>query len=137
MHRPAFPLIVFYDGACIVCATEIAHYGRMAHQGRLRLVDISDPHFDPAPYGRSLEQFMEQMHVLDSKGRYYLGVDAFPAIWAALPGRSWRLLARVIAWPGVHHLARCGYRAFARLRRYLPRRESQCNGGTCRLHHHR
>jgi hypothetical protein len=39
-------------------------------------IDISIPVFDPKRYGRTREQFLEQMHVLDWEGRFYLGVDA-------------------------------------------------------------
>ena len=40
---PAFPLQVFYDGSCSVCATEMDLYRRKEHGGRLIFVDISSP----------------------------------------------------------------------------------------------
>jgi len=135
--QAVFPLTVFYDGSCVVCAREMRHYMRQEHGGRLLFVDISDPHFVPTPYGRSLEEFMAQMHVIDARGRFYLGVDAFPAIWAALPGRFYRLLGRILLWPGIHCLARFGYRAFARMRPLLPKRRVDCTTGSCRLGHRR
>ena len=32
-NKPRFPIQVFYDGSCIVCATEIEHYHRHHQQG--------------------------------------------------------------------------------------------------------
>jgi predicted DCC family thiol-disulfide oxidoreductase YuxK len=134
MDRPALPLTVFYDGGCAVCAREMAHYRRKGREGRLRFVDISDPQFDAAPYGRSRADFMAQMHALDAAGRFFRGVDAFPAIWTTFPERRYRLLAALLGLRGLHGLAACGYRLFARLRRFLPRRPTTCSGGSCHLH---
>jgi len=136
-QEAVFPLTVFYDGSCRVCAREMAHYRTKSHGGRLLFVDISDPHFDPQTYGRSLEVFMAQMHVIDAQGRLFLGVDAFPVIWDALPGPLYRLLGRTLRCPGIHRLARLGYRAFARLRSYLPKKAAACDSGSCRLRQRR
>ena len=137
MSVPAFPLTVFYDGSCIVCSREIEGYRRKAHQDRLRFVDISDPGFTPQRYGRTLDQFMAQLHVRDAGGRFFLGVDAFPIIWQALPDLGYRWLGQLIGFPGLHLLAVLGYKAFARLRRYLPKRQRDCPDGVCHLGHSR
>jgi len=55
---PVFPLQIFYDGSCSVCATEVERYGRKDRDGRLILVDISALGFDPAPFRTSLVEFM-------------------------------------------------------------------------------
>jgi len=116
-ERPVFPLTVFYDGACIVCAREMARYRAMDREGRLLFVDVSVPEFDPAPYGMGRDEFMAQMHAMDSEGRVYRAVDAFRAIWQAFPASTLcRLLGTVIALPGINSLARRGYALFARYR---------------------
>jgi predicted DCC family thiol-disulfide oxidoreductase YuxK len=38
--QPLFPIQVFYDGSCSVCATEIEHYLRQDHGGKLLAIDI-------------------------------------------------------------------------------------------------
>jgi predicted DCC family thiol-disulfide oxidoreductase YuxK len=38
-----------------------------------------------------------------------------------------------VTQPFLQPLARRGYRVFARLRRYLPRRERNCVTGSCRI----
>lgn len=80
LTKPNFPLRIYYDGSCSVCAGGVERYGRRDHEGRLILVDISAPDFEPAPLGISLDEFMYQMHVIDQAGRVYRGVEAFWAI---------------------------------------------------------
>ena len=130
---PAFPLQVFYDGSCSVCAKEMEIYRRREHGGRLVLVDISGPGFDPAPYGIAMETFMQEMHAIDRNGTCYRGVDAFAAIWRAFPSSTWyRFLGTLVALPGFNAVASLAYRAFARIRRYLPKKHRACDDGTCR-----
>lgn len=129
-----FPLRVFYDGACAVCAGEIDHYRRRDRVGRLVPVDISTADFDPHPYGISLEAFQYELHAIDRDGRVYRGVDAFWAIWQAFPDSvPFRILAILVTLPIIRLLARAGYRGFARIRPYLPRRRSACTTGNCRI----
>lgn len=130
-NTPVFPLTIFYDGACRVCATQMRHYRQKSHGGRLLFVDISDPGFDPERFGSSRQNFMAQMHVIDGAGVVYRGVDAFPVIWQAFPGFRYRLLARLIGLPGIRSLARSGYVLFARFRHYLPGRAVACDADTC------
>lgn len=134
LNKPLFPLRIFYDGACSVCAREVERYGEADRDGRLLPVDISDPGFDPAPLGITLDEFMYQMHAIDRSGRIYRGVEAFWAIWQAFPASTLLgLLGLLITLPLVNPLARLCYRGFARIRRYLPKRPSDCAGGSCRI----
>lgn len=137
MKSPRFPLRVFYDGSCIVCATEIEHYLKKDHDDKLVAVDISSPNFDPAPYRISLADFMHQLHAIDQDGLVFKGVDSFWAIWQAFPSSTiYGLMGRIIQLPLVNQLARIGYWLFARVRPYLPKRH-QCDNGTCSIHHKR
>lgn len=130
---PAFPLQVFFDGSCSVCAAEMEVYRRKGHGGRLVFVDASAPEFDPTLYGISREAFMYEMHAIDRDGRLYRGVEAFRAIWQAFPASTWYgLLGALVTLPGVNLLARLAYRGFARIRRYLPKRQNACPDGVCR-----
>jgi len=132
MDTPAFPLQVFYDGSCSICAAEMGLYRRKEHAGRLIFVDVSSPDFDPTSYGITLEAFMYEMHAIDRQARVYRGVEAFWAIWQAFPASTWYgLLGTLITLPGVNLLARLAYSGFARIRKYLPKRH--CDDGVCRL----
>ena len=135
--KPQFPLRVFYDGSCSVCALETERYGRMDREGRLVLVDISAAEFDPAFFGITLDDFMYQMHVMDATNRVYRGVEAFWAIWQASPASTlFGLLGWGITLPLINPLARLCYRGFARIRKYLPKRAVACPGGSCRIGRH-
>lgn len=134
MSNPAFPLQIFYDGSCSVCSREVEQYGRRDRHGLLILIDISDPAFDPAPFNISREQFMYELHVIDRNGAIYRGIDAFRAIWLAFPSsKLLRLCVTLITLPLINPLARLCYRAFARIRRYLPKRYDSCKSGSCRI----
>ena len=135
--QPEFPLRVFYDGLCSVCAVEAERYGIMDREEKLILVDISSGNFDPAPMGLTMDDFMRQMHAIDRTGRVYRGVDAFWAIWQAFPGSTFLgFLGTVLTLPLINPLARCCYWCFARIRRYLPKRDAACASGSCRIGRH-
>lgn len=131
--KPDFPIRVFYDGSCSVCAAEIEHYMTLDHGGRLLAVDISAPDFDPEPLRIPLDAFMYELHAIDSCGRIYRGVEAFWAIWRAFPDSTlYGMMGRVITMPFASQVARLFYRCFARVRPYLPKRHS-CGSGSCRI----
>jgi|ERR1039457_2356632 predicted DCC family thiol-disulfide oxidoreductase YuxK len=133
LTTPDFPLRVFYDGSCSLCASEVERYGRKDRYGRLILVNISAPAFDPAPFRIQLAEFMYQMHAIDQGGRVFRGVEAFWAIWQAFPASTLLgLCSKLIMLPLVNPAARLGYRIFAGIRGYLPKRRNECSSGSCR-----
>lgn len=137
MKAPRFPLEVFYDGSCIVCAAEIEHYLRKDRGDKLVAIDISSPDFNSAPYQISLADFMHQLHAIDQDGQIFKGVDSFWAIWQAFPTLTvYGLMGRIIQLPVINRLARIGYWLFARIRPYLPKRKT-CQSGTCSIHQKR
>ncbi len=137
MRAPRFPLTVFYDGACIVCATEIEHYLKKDHGEKLVAIDISSHDFDPVPYQISLADFMQQLHAIDQDGQVFKGIDSFWAIWQAFPPSTiYGIMGRAIQLSLLNRFARIAYWLFARIRTYLPKR-NQCDSGTCSIHHKR
>ena len=129
--EPHFPIEIFYDGACAVCAAEIEHYLRQDRDGQLIARDISSPDFVPEEYQISLADFRHELHVIDRGGHIYRGVAAFWAIWQAFPNAiSYRFMSMIITAPLLNPVARLLYRGFARIRPYLPKRHN-CNSGTC------
>lgn len=127
----ADPLTVYYDGACPLCSREINHYRQKDTAGRLRLVDIAAPGFDAGAAGLDPVAVNKFLHVRLPDGALVTGLLAFTAIWDVLPGFG--LLARAARLPLINPLLRAGYRVFAALRPYLPKRRSaECAGGSCR-----
>jgi predicted DCC family thiol-disulfide oxidoreductase YuxK len=131
--KPHFPIEIFYDGSCAVCAAEIEHYLRQDRDGKLIARDISGPHVAPEEYHISLADFRYELHVIDRNGHIYRGVAAFWAIWQAFPNSiSYSLMSMIVTAPLLNPLARLLYRGFARIRPYLPKRHS-CTSGTCHV----
>jgi predicted DCC family thiol-disulfide oxidoreductase YuxK len=131
--KPDFPIQILYDGSCIVCATEIEHYLRQNHGGRLIAVNITSPDFNPEPFHIPLEKFMYELHVIDATGTVYKGVEAFWAIWQAFPSSTvYGFMGVIVTAPVLNLLARLFYKGFARIRPYLPKRHD-CSTGTCHI----
>ena len=133
MKQPEFPIRIFYDGACVVCATEIEHYLRRDRVGRLVAMDISAPDFDPDEYHISLADFMYELYVIDRNGTLYRGVEAFWAIWQAFPASTvYGLMGAIVTVPVLNPIVRLLYQGFARIRSYLPKRHD-CTSGACTI----
>ncbi|RRD58734.1 DUF393 domain-containing protein [Comamonadaceae bacterium OH2545_COT-014] len=106
-----YPLTLYYDASCPLCAAEMhALLQRDAH-GRLRLVDCSPPGFDGAPAGCTQAELMRLMHAQTADGRVLVGVPAFEAAYAAV-GRQ--RVARALRHPLLGRLARALYPHLAR-----------------------
>jgi predicted DCC family thiol-disulfide oxidoreductase YuxK len=128
----ADPVTVYYDGACHLCSREIDHYRKVDRDGQLRLIDIADPAFHAEAVGLDAEQVQKVMHVRLADGTLATGLDAFIAIWKVLPGFG--TMARMARMPLIHPLLRGGYRAFAAVRPYLPKRSRpDCVDGSCKI----
>lgn len=95
----AWPLRIYYDAACPLCAHEM--HALAAHDvfGRLQLVDCSvhdfhDPYLTEA--GISPKQAMDFIHARDAQGRRLTGIAVFEAAYAAIGVRG---MARLLAHP--------------------------------------
>ncbi len=113
---------VFFDGACHLCSREVGLYERADTVGKLNLVDISKPDFDAKAHGLDDARVNKHMHVRGPAGNTEVGVDAFVAIWKALGKYDWAV--RAAKSPVLRPAMDLGYRAFARLRPYLPKRRA-------------
>jgi len=115
-------LTVFFDGECAVCSDEIARFARLDHHGRLNLVDIGKPAFNPISYGRKLEDFKVHLHVQDREGNFYTGVEAFTMIWHALsPPLS-------LFGKGISSLDSFDHKVLDRFRKIIPFRKGDGGG---------
>jgi len=115
MNAP-YPLTLYYDAACPVCALEMDHLRERDRHGRLVLVDIAAPGFDAAAHGATLQAMDAQLHARRADGSWAIGVEALRLAYAAV-GLGW--LWRPTAWPLLEPLAAWSYRGFARHRRAI------------------
>lgn len=94
-------LRVLYNGQCPVCRAEIAHYATHAETRALpiRFEDLNGG--DLSDWGIGAETAARRLHVMRG-GERLSGMEAFLALWAAMPRYRW--LARVAGAPVIRPL---------------------------------
>jgi len=110
---------MYYDGGCPVCMRGVVHWGRLDWARRIEWVDLMDRPDALERDGVSFAEAMDVLHVRRRDGTLAVGVPAFAALWADLPGYRW--LARLLSPTWLMALADRFYRVTHRgrfLRRY-------------------
>ncbi len=118
---------VFYDGECPLCLREIKMLRWMDRKKNIRFTDIADPTFRSADYGKTMQDFMEEIQGRLPDGSWIIGVEVFRRLYAAVG------LGPLVAFtrlPGVSPGLDFGYRVFAKNRLRLTGR---CNAGACEV----
>lgn len=125
-----FPLIIFYDASCPMCAGEMQALKSRDTGARLLLVDCSAADFDEAVLsGLPLRRrdLIALIHARDAHGRWFVGIDVFELAYGAagleaLAGfwgspRLRPLLTRIYPWVARHRqmLSRLGFNRLVRL----------------------
>lgn len=120
MDLNAPTLTIFYDGACPLCAREIAFYRRRKGAERLRWMDVAQlaPDQDVAP-GLARADALARFHVMDAQGKLISGGRAFAEIMARLDG--FRIIGRVLRREPLASLLDGAYAVFLPLRPRLQR----------------
>ena len=93
---------VLYNARCLVCRAEIAHYAGYVEAKGLPVTfqDLNAGGLEQ--WGIDPDQAARRLHVRQG-GRVLSGVEAFAALWAALPRYRWA--ARIVALPGLRQVA--------------------------------
>ncbi|MEL6107657.1 MAG: DUF393 domain-containing protein [Planctomycetota bacterium] len=118
---------VFYDGECPLCLREIKMLRWMDRRNNIRFTDIADPAFRPSDYGKTMQEFMDEIQGRLPDGSWIIGVEVFRRLYAAV---GLGPLVAVTRLPGISHGLDLGYRVFAKNRLRLTGR---CNAGTCEV----
>jgi predicted DCC family thiol-disulfide oxidoreductase YuxK len=113
-------LLVLYDGACPLCAREIAHYQGLSPVAPVRFSDVSAAPEGDLGCGIDRRAALARMHVVEPDGTVVSGARAFIALWRRMPG--WRWLARLASVPPAPWLLEGAYRGFLRVRPALQAR---------------
>lgn len=92
------PVTVYYDGACPLCAREIAVYRRQAGAEGVCWVDVSSEASETLPDGLTRSAALARFHVRGADGKLRSGAAAFLSLWHSLPrfARAARLLDRPV-----------------------------------------
>jgi predicted DCC family thiol-disulfide oxidoreductase YuxK len=111
-----YPLTVYFDGSCKLCASEIGNLAARDTAGKLVMVDCSPPDFDLTGIPATHVELMNLIHAQDARGNWIRGVDVFVAAYAAarLP---W--VSAVLAHPRIKPYAQSAYPWVVRNRYYL------------------
>lgn len=81
-----YPLTVFYDASCPMCASEMVALKARGAGSSLQLVDCSAPEFDHtvlSGIGITRADLMARLHARDAHGRWLVGLDALEAAYRA------------------------------------------------------
>ena len=128
-------LTVYFDGACPLCAREIAWPRRRADSAKLQLADIRASDFDSKALGYSMAQLQNLLHARFADGQWVTGLDATYWSWTAA-GHIW--LARPLAWRWLRPALNGLYQLFCRLRPGLawlphPNGAQRCQDDGCNI----
>ena len=125
-----YPLTVFFDGACPICAREIALMKRLdRRRQQLEFCDFSRPNYDAASIGFASSELSRVIHARWADGSVITGVEVFRAMWEAV---GLGFLARLSRLSLVEPLVLKAYAWFARNRLRLTGRSHACTGDVCR-----
>jgi predicted DCC family thiol-disulfide oxidoreductase YuxK len=112
-NAPALP-VLYFDGACPICAREIAHYRRQPGSENLVWVDAAS--CPPEVLGPDLNRAdaLARLHLRRPDGSLVSGAAAFVGIWQGL--KAWAWLGRLFASGPALRLLDVAYHAFLKVR---------------------
>jgi len=113
-----YPLKVFYDASCPVCALEMDHLRARDSEGRLELVDMSAPGFDAACHGFAHADLDAAIHAVRPDGSVVRGMPVLRLAYDAA-GLGW--LLRPTGVGPIRPAFDAAYRLFARHRKTISR----------------
>lgn len=124
-----FKLQLFYDGLCRLCSAEIEQYRKTPGSNQIEFIDITQAAFQAESFSLDPGAVHRHIHVRTENGSVFTGVEAFFEIWKLLP--KYRFLQKTLDRPLLLPILKKGYDAFARIRPYLPRKQSSNPGADC------
>ena len=110
---------VLYDGACPLCAREIAMYRRQQGTDAIRWLDVSQIPEGDIPLGLSRQAVLARFHVISRDGSVAVGAAGFVELWKAIP--KLHLVGRLASLPPVFSIFELGYSLFLRVRPTIQR----------------
>lgn len=113
-----YPLTLYFDASCPLCAAEMENLRLRDAAGHLRFVDASAPGFNAAPDGTTVAELMTLMHARTADGRLLRGVAAFELAYEAV---GLTAVSTALGAPLLRPLLNALYPVIARHRQRLPR----------------
>jgi predicted DCC family thiol-disulfide oxidoreductase YuxK len=112
---PAAELAVYFDGACPMCAKEIAYYQRLDRDGQIQWVDVAGPN-PSCPIGYDQATLLARFHVKELQtDKIYHGAAGFTRLWRAMPS-PWKQIGAIASFAPITWLLEVGYRVTLKVR---------------------
>lgn len=127
-------MIIFYDGYCPLCVTEMGQLRQLDTSNQLILEDIHQSDFAIRYPQIDANAANQVLHALDDNGNLLLGLDVTCAAWKTVGHHGW---IQVLRWPVIRWFADKFYLLFAKHRYSISflltgkRRCEPCTSGTC------
>ena len=84
MPKIQYPLTIYYDASCPLCAAEMHTIKETDFSNKLILVDCSNETFEePAYCPTNQAEMMERIHAQDAAGTWIKGVEVFAVAYEA------------------------------------------------------
>lgn len=122
--------VVIYDGDCGICSAQVHKLVWWDCQKQLAYLSLHDPEVQRRFPDLSHDRLLQEMAIVDRRGRRYWGPEAIRYLTRRLRRLWWA--APAAYFPGSMLLWRPLYRWVARNRYRLS--GDQCAAGACRLH---
>ncbi len=116
-------IIVFYDGNCNLCNSEINLYKRLDHKKTFNWVDINKKAVVLSNHNIDFEDSLMYLHVIDKNGKKKIGVDAFITIWNEF--RYFKILSLLVGMAPLKKFSGLIYNLWAKRR--FKKIKNNCN----------
>ena len=130
-ERPGSDVVIF-DGECRICSRQVRKLHWWDSQDRLSYLSLHDPQVAERYPDLTHEQLMQEMAIVDHRGRRHFGAEAFRHLTRRLPRLWWA--APLLHFPGSLPVWKYLYRQIAQRRYRWGKAEQTCDTGACDLH---
>lgn len=116
---------LLYDGECPICNREICILQKKDSQSKINFIDIASKEFSPIENNNiDYNTAMSQMHAIDDKGNFLIGLEAFAAVYARC---QLLVTSTVLRIPFIKNFLKPFYKLFAKNRLWLTGRKNTNN----------
>ena len=108
--------VVFYDGDCPLCSSEIQLYKKNTKPGSVQFIDVALPSVN-LPDNLNRKTALSRFHVMNRNGELLSGALAFSELWKQMPRWSW--IGYIASRPFISGVLEVGYNLFLKFRPLL------------------
>ena len=106
-------LIIFYDGGCPLCVSEMRHLSKLDTEGKISLENICADNFSERFPHIDQQRADQILHGQLANGEVIYALDVTYNAWALVGKRHW---VAILRWPIIKQIADYSYLFFAKYR---------------------